>query len=131
MKNVNRSFPFGLRQLGRVGHGKSYAAAQAMGGGSVVLNGGNGGSHSMKIEAEHEQIYTLGSANPQTIVRCATATCDCGWTGMWSSMQEANAAAQDHLMGSVENHLVDVPFTPRQIEDARVVNGTIKNLLAD
>lgn len=129
-----RNFPFGVRQLGGVGHGKSHAAvqAQAVGGGSTrVILDDSGGPHSVVVEADYEQITTFGQTAPTQFLRSATAKCDCGWSGTWATMHEAQEAARGHYMGTVEGHLIDVPFTPRQIEDARVVNGTIENLLAD
>jgi hypothetical protein len=132
--NFGRNFPFGIRQLGAVGHGKSHAAvqAQAVGGGSTrVILDDSGGPHSVVVEADYEEICTFGQTAPTQFLRSARAKCGCGWSGTWATMPEAQQAAREHYMGMVERHLEDVPFTPREVEDAKVVNGTIEYLLAD
>jgi hypothetical protein len=94
--------------------------------------------HQVIVEADHSRVWSLGSSQPHVVSGMYRAKCGCGWRDEFSSQGDAHVGVQRHLDGVTTDVIADAiegfepeppRLTGRELEDARVRQGTIEILL--
>lgn len=118
--NKNPSF----QVFGRRGAGKTRGVASP--------------EHLVAVDVDHERVHSIGSSQSHIVTGMWRAKCGCGWRCEGATQQDVQVAVQKHLDGvrtddindAIEEFEPELPqLTEREIEDARVRQGTIENLL--
>lgn len=116
--NANTS----VQVFGGRGAGKTHGAASLA-------------EHRVIVEADHQRVWSIGSNQSHVVAGMYRAKCGCGWRGEFASQGDAQEAVRKHVDGAyidsiteaVEEH--EPRLTDRELEDARVRQGTIEILL--